>query len=253
MRDKFKLQSAQYEFPYHYLVDLSERSFGRNLDWGLDYLSYVETVISLVKRYAGRDLLDVGCGDGFLLYNLARERALHPDVRLVGIDLDEKAIKFAQAFCHGLATEFMVKDIAQYEDQFDVITAVETFEHIPDDEIVSFTGHVDRLLRPRGCLVVSVPSAVRPVIEKHYRHYTLEMLQQYFPTFQAMEVRYVTARRNLLYQIVSRLLSNRHLNLNIGWLGDALFSLHSRFTRDVSEARGAHIVAAFRKSDSGIG
>lgn len=247
MKRKFKLQSDQYEFPYHYLVDLPSRRFVRGLDWGLDYFSYMERVIDLVTKYAGRDLLDVGCGDGYLLYNLAREGTVDADVRMVGIDIDERAIKFAQAFCHGFSPKFYTMAIAEYNERHDLISAVETLEHIPHDEITAFTGHIDRLLRRSGILVVSVPSTVRPVIEKHYRHYTLDMLQSYFPDYETMEVHYVTARQNVIYQVIARLLSHPHFNLNFGWFKRILFRMHDRLTRDVPENRGAHIVAAFRK------
>ncbi len=247
MERKSKLQSDQYVFPYHYLVDLRSRQFVCNLDWGLDYLSYMGRVIDLVTKYVKGDLLDLGCGDGYLLYNLARLGSIDSDVRMVGIDVDEKAVLFARAFSHGLPVTFHVTDIAEYGEYFDLITTVEMLEHIPDDEQASFTAHVDRLLRPSGVLVVSVPSVVREVLEKHYRHYTLEMLQAYFPEYETLEVHYVTARRNLLYQVIARLLSNRHFNLNFSPFKRMLFGMHDRFTREVSEDRGAHIVAAFRK------
>lgn len=247
MKDKFKLQAEQYEFPYHYLVDLQSREFVRNLDWGLDYLSYVGKVIDLVKIYVKDDLLDIGCGDGFLLYNLAKDNEFGDHIHTVGIDVDEKAIKFAKAFSHGLPVSFKVQDLATYEARFSLITTIETLEHIPDEALDSFTGHIDRLLQSRGVLIVSVPSVVRPVIEKHYRHYNLEMLKTYFPTYDVVDVHFVTARRNLLYQIVARLLSHRHFNLNYGVFKRILFRMHDRLTRDVTEARGAHIVMAFRK------
>lgn len=248
MRHRFKLQSEQYEFPYHYLVDLESREFVRNLDWGLDYLSYMGRVMDLVRKYLDSELLDVGCGDGYLLYNLARSGAFDGDVRAVGIDVDEKAVKFARAFSHGLPIEFLVRDLQTYDVTSDLITAVETLEHIPDEEVESFTTHVDSLLRSSGVLIVSVPSIVRPVIEKHYRHYSLEMLQAHFPDYELLEVHHVTARRNLIYQIVARLLSYKHFNLNFGVFKRLLFGIHDRLTRDVSADRGAHIVAVLRKA-----
>lgn len=250
MSDKFKLQSSQYEFPYHYLVSLESREFARNLDWGLDYLSYMGRVLDLVRKYLDRELLDVGCGDGYLLYHLARSGAFNNGVKAVGIDVDEKAIKFAQAFSHGLPVEFLFKDFQEHNAKSGLITAVETLEHIPHEDIESFTSHMDALLRSSGVLIISVPSTVRPVIEKHYRHYNLEMLRAYFPSYELLEVHHITARRNLLYQIVARLLSHKHFNLNFSPFKRVLFRLHDRLTRDVSEDRGAHIVAVFRKPEA---
>ena len=247
MNSKFALQSEQYEFPYHYLVDLESREFVRNLDWGLDYLSYMEKVLGLTKKYYRGDVLDVGCGDGYLLYNLARDPDVGTLSRAVGIDVDEKAVKFAQAFSHGLPLTFKVQDIAAFDERFSLITTVETLEHIPDEVLASFTGHIDRLLDSGGVLIVSVPSNVRKLIEKHYRHYDLDMIRGYFPTYRLLETHYVSARKNILYQIVARLLADRHFNLNFGLFKRVLFALHNRLTRDVSADRGAHIVVALQK------
>ncbi len=247
MTDKFTLQSEQYEFPYHYLVDLDSRTFVKNLDWGLDYLTYVEKVLDLTRKYLTSDVLDVGCGDGYLLYSLVRGSGFDARVKAVGIDVDEKAVKFAQAFSHDLPVSFRVEDIAEYDEKFSLITTVETLEHIPDEALQAFTGHMDRLLSERGVLIVSVPSKVRKVIEKHYRHYDLGMIRAYFPEYRLLEVHFVTARKNLLYQIVARLLAHRHFNLNFGIFKRLLFAVHSRLTRDVSAARGAHIVAVLQK------
>lgn len=32
---------------------------------------------------------------------------------------------------------------------------VVTHEHIPDDELADFTGHIDRLLEPEGVLILT--------------------------------------------------------------------------------------------------
>lgn len=248
MNTKFHLQADQYQFPYHYLVDPQRNEFGRTLDWGLDYLTYMSKVAALVKKYVTTDVLDVGCGDGFLLYHLAQDPAFPADVKAVGIDLDEKPIKFAQAFSHDLPNvQFIAQDIDAYNTPFHLITAVETFEHIPDHLLDAFMANIDRLLQAGGFLIVSVPSKVRAVIEKHYRHYDLDMLRGYFPAYEVREVHYMTARKSLLYQVIALLLSNRRVNLNVPPFKQILLKLHERFTSEVSAKRGAHIVAVFQK------
>lgn len=249
MEEKFRIQADQYSFPYHYLVDLREQQFIRGLDWGLDYLTYMRKVLVLVQRYATSTVLDVGCGDGYLLVHLGQNPALrHLDA--LGIDVDERPIKFAQAFGHGLPNvTFQVQDIAEVQRTFGVVTAVETLEHIPDEVIPGFVAEMDRVLEPGGYLIISVPSVVRAVIPKHHRHYDLQMLQDYFPSYRVVERHHVTARKNVLYQAVSKLLSGRHFNLNFAPFRLPLLKLHERFTSDVSETRGGHVVAVLRKPD----
>lgn len=249
--EKRKLQADQYQFPYHYLIDLEEQTFGRSLGWGLDYLTYMRKVAALSAAHLDGDMLDVGCGDGALLCHLARQGVLGPETSAVGIDIDEKPVKFAQAFAHDFPNvSFRVEDIADYDRAFGLVTSVETFEHIPDDHIGPFTSHIDRLLQPGGTLVVSVPSKARPVLEKHHRHYDLGMLRSYFPAYDVREVHYMTDRSHPVYHLVSTLLCYRHLSLNFGGVGRALLKLHERFSSETTAERGAHIVAVFRKPET---
>lgn len=246
--EKSRIQSEQYRFPYHYLVDLEREDFVRNLDWGLDYLTYMKTVIHLVKKYVRGDILDVGCGDGFLLYSLARDGEVTKNLRAIGVDIDGQAIRFAQAFAYGLPNvTFIEDDLANIREQFSLMTAIETFEHIPGDHLESFVRNLDRLLAPTGHLIVSVPSKVRDVIEKHFRHYDLATLRSYFPEYDVREVHYVTARKNLVYQVIAKALANRYINLNFGIFKRVMMEIHRRFTSHVSEKRGAHIIAVFEK------
>lgn len=248
MKSRFELQAEQYQFPYHFLVDLEQETFGKSLGWGLDYFTYMKKVAALAAKYVEADLLDVGCGDGFLLHHLARQGLIGPGVEAVGIDIDEKPIKFAQAFAHEYPNvSYLAEDIANYDRTFGLITAVETFEHIPDDQIDAFTGHIDRLLRAGGRLIVSVPSKTRPVLEKHHRHYDLDLLRSYFPGYALHETHYMTDRSSPVYHVVSTLLCYRHFSLNMGPLGRVLLKLHERFSSEVTAERGAHIVAVFHK------
>ena len=103
MNQEFAIQSAQYQFPYHYLVDIQKKEFSKNLGWGLDYFTYMNKAIQLVKKYAREDILDIGCGDGFLLNNLMREPGMQ-SVEAVGIDIDEKPIRFALGQTHQMTS-----------------------------------------------------------------------------------------------------------------------------------------------------
>ena len=73
------------------------------------------------------------------------------------------------------------------------------------------------------------------------------MLLGYFPDYQVLEEHYVSARNRLLYQIVSTLLANRRVNLNVGLFKRALLTLHERYTADVTAEEGAHIVVVLGK------
>lgn len=96
-------------------------------------------------------LLDVGCGTGFLIDNLAKER----DAEYYGLDLSEKMIEIAKSkniegaeFVRGSA------NMLPYDDEsFDVVTCVQSFHHYPyPDEAMK---EVYRVLKKGGVYILS--------------------------------------------------------------------------------------------------
>lgn len=83
----------------------------------------------------GKKVLDLGCGHGSLCIDIAKAGA----IRVVGVDLNERLIQFAQ---HNLQynypelasrVEFLCLDIALLnEGEFDLMTSKDTFEHVMD-------------------------------------------------------------------------------------------------------------------------
>jgi 2-polyprenyl-3-methyl-5-hydroxy-6-metoxy-1,4-benzoquinol methylase len=106
----------------------------------------------LLGRAAPRSVLDVGCGEGVLTQRWA-ERL---DGRVVGIDLDDPAIQAEWAKRQAPNLEYRVmkaEDLPFADGEFDVATAIEVLEHVPDPEhTVSEMARV-----ASGHLLVSVP------------------------------------------------------------------------------------------------
>lgn len=247
MNEQFAIQSAQYEFPYHYLVDIRRQEFTKNLGWGLDYYTYMNKAMQLVKKYVENDILDIGCGDGFLLNNLMQDKSLQ-QVKAVGIDIDKKPIRFAQAFASDLPNvDFLCEDIFVYEKQFQLISCIETLEHIPDEMIAPFVKRMDELLLPGGKLIVSVPSVNTPLNKKHFRHYDRVMLEGYFPDFEVLEQHYVSKKNTRLYKFIQFLLCNPRVNLNFSPIRQLLFSVYQSKMVDVSENNCGHVMMVFKK------
>jgi 2-polyprenyl-3-methyl-5-hydroxy-6-metoxy-1,4-benzoquinol methylase len=79
-------------------------------------------------------LLDVGCGEGVLVHRWALSM---PQARLVGIDLEEQSIQAGWAERQAPNLEYRTmpaEDLPFAEDEFDVATAIEVLEHVPDPE-----------------------------------------------------------------------------------------------------------------------
>lgn len=240
MKEKFKIQDDQYAFPYHHLVTFRDFDTHKVMMWGFEYYAYISKVISLVKGRSFSSLLDVGCGEGKMILELSREV---PGGKLKGVDLSERAILFARAFNFGNTAEFSCEDVSTMSERYDIITLVETLEHIPDDEVPGFVQAVAARLNEGGILVVSVPAVNFPVLTKHYRHYDLSLLSAHLEGFQLEEVHYLV-KQGLLYTMLVRLFGKCSSFRAIRFV---LFSVAKRFVFEASPDTARHLVGAFKK------
>jgi 2-polyprenyl-3-methyl-5-hydroxy-6-metoxy-1,4-benzoquinol methylase len=82
-----------------------------------------------------QSLLDVGCGEGVLVYEWAKR--LGEQKRVVGIDLEEDSIQqgWAQRQAPNLEYKVMrAENLPFADDEFDLASAIEVLEHVPDPE-----------------------------------------------------------------------------------------------------------------------
>ena len=110
------------------------------------------TLEHLFRRASPASLLDVGCGEGVLTHQWAQRI----DGRVVGIDLDDPQLheEWKTRQCPNLEYMVMKAENLPFADkEFDVATAIEVLEHVPDPEhTVSEMARV-----ASGHLLVSVP------------------------------------------------------------------------------------------------
>ncbi len=96
--------------------------------------SFERTLDELMGRAQPRSLLDVGCGEGVLVHRWAEQL---PHARLVGIDLEEESIQVGWAEHRAPNLEYRTmpaEDLPFAEDEFELATAIEVLEHVPDPE-----------------------------------------------------------------------------------------------------------------------
>jgi 2-polyprenyl-3-methyl-5-hydroxy-6-metoxy-1,4-benzoquinol methylase len=96
--------------------------------------SFERTLDELLARAEPRSLLDVGCGEGVLVHQWAQRL---PHARIVGIDLEEDSIQAGWAERQAPNLEYrtmLAEDLPFAPGEFDLATAIEVLEHVPDPE-----------------------------------------------------------------------------------------------------------------------
>jgi 2-polyprenyl-3-methyl-5-hydroxy-6-metoxy-1,4-benzoquinol methylase len=89
---------------------------------------------ALLELAAPSSVLDVGCGEGVLVYGWAQRLR---ECRLVGVDLREESIQAGWAQRQAPNLEYRVMedpDLPFAADEFDLASAIEVLEHVPDPE-----------------------------------------------------------------------------------------------------------------------
>jgi len=104
-----------------------------------------------------KPLLDVACGAGYGSFQIAKN---YPDIQVIGVDYDPKAIKYASENYVLPNLNFKQGDLQYWDDtigneKFEVIISFDTIEHVLHREIVmeNFLSH----LEDNGVLLISTP------------------------------------------------------------------------------------------------
>jgi 2-polyprenyl-3-methyl-5-hydroxy-6-metoxy-1,4-benzoquinol methylase len=114
-------------------------------------LSATESQVGLIKQYKnGTRLLDIGCGEGFFLFNASKA-----GYTTKGVELSQGAAEYARRE-FGLDVEAKPFEELRFpENHFDVITLWQVLEHVPYPRMILKEAH--RILKPGGLLAMSTP------------------------------------------------------------------------------------------------
>lgn len=190
-------------------------------------------------------VLDVGCGDGRFLNFLNETKGYK---KLKGVDLSEKAIRLAQAM-NDKSIEFERKDIADETEKYEAITCIEVLEHIPEEELGNFLRGISNALDNGGRVFVTVPSVNVPLNKKHYRHYTLGLLEEQLSAsnsgLKVEEGFYIVPLKTIYDKIVGKILNNRFYELKCydNWCWRRLW----RKGLITTETKGEHVFCVLVK------
>jgi SAM-dependent methyltransferase len=237
-KDLFDIQESLYTFPYHYLPTIHHGTVIRlhqQLKWGLEYMTYLSFIVDIIRQYEIESLCDIGCGDGRLI-NMIKQ--FIPNI--TGVDISEQALAFARAFNPGI--NFLCEDIRNLSGSYEWITLVEVLEHIPDADVTKIISNIARLIKDDGTLLITVPTINVPKNEKHYRHYTYQLLNETIRPFFEIRNCWWLYRYNIITRAMRVFLCNKLYSLNFEPILKFVWRFHQHHTYFASERNGAHLI-----------
>ncbi|MGY6708464.1 MAG: methyltransferase domain-containing protein [Rhizobiaceae bacterium] len=152
---------------------------GLNRDQSGLHRRRMEAVLEEVRRSAARAILDLGCGDGDLLVELARLPGVE---RLWGFDLDADAIRAARLRLEMLDTTLpgdVRLDVRSLTDQpellggFDCAILLEVIEHLNPQGLPAVESALFSAMRPQTVILTTPNSEYNPLLgvpEGRLRH-----------------------------------------------------------------------------------
>jgi 2-polyprenyl-3-methyl-5-hydroxy-6-metoxy-1,4-benzoquinol methylase len=119
------------------------------------YQKCIQLLRDKIGSFEGKRVVDLGCGDGVLTYELFKNGA-----ESYGVDLSDEAIKYAKQKHSSLGSnaQFFVESCTDthFDDGFfDAVISSDVIEHLSNPgELLS---EIQRLLKPNGLAVISTP------------------------------------------------------------------------------------------------
>ncbi len=116
------------------------------------------TDLAMLERLvapAGKDVVDIGCGGGQLVRDLAGREA-----RVVGVEISPQQLEPALAHDDGSGGSYRVGQAQQLplpDASMDVAVFLRTLHHIPPPELMQALREARRVLRPGGAVYVAEP------------------------------------------------------------------------------------------------
>lgn len=139
--------------------------------------------LSFVKQYfAGKSVLDAGCGVGYSSAFIAGNGAR----RVIGIDISDEAVRYAQVHYKLSNLEFGVMDCTNLgfmSESFDLVCSLDVIEHLHNTD--RYLNEVHRVLKAGGIYYLSTPNKKRTSLRSdkpswafHVREFCLDEIQE---------------------------------------------------------------------------
>lgn len=129
-----------------------------------------------IKNILRPEILDIGCGDGYMTNDMARAGRT-----VTGVDASASGLKFARELS-APSIRYLLAEACKLpfpDNSFDVVTSFDTIEHIEND--VAFVLEMKRVLKPRGLVIITTCNRQRifdHFSKKHWREYSNKELKE---------------------------------------------------------------------------
>jgi SAM-dependent methyltransferase len=159
------------------LYDHSSRAWARTEPSSVSDFTARPAVIEMCRPFAGKTVLDLGCGEGYCARILRRNGA----ERVLGIDVSAGMIDAAQReeAREPLGIQYRCGDAGQLAEiesgGTDLVVAVFLFNYLTSDAMAACMVEVARVLRPGGRFVFAVPHPALPWMRKPERPFFFDV------------------------------------------------------------------------------
>lgn len=110
-------------------------------------------VLKLLGNVKEKDVLDAGCGDGYLSRAIAKKGG-----NVIGIDISENLINVSKSKSPNI--KFFVDSVVSFEkisQEFDVVISIIVLQHLNKKDIIESLKKTYLLLRPKGIFIIAIP------------------------------------------------------------------------------------------------
>jgi len=187
-------------------------------------------ILSLSKRYVGKNTLDVGAGSGALIK--AFQEKYKSDKHIVGVDIAPKTKEIQYANCTDLPFE---------DGSFDTCFCTDLIEHLADPDLDKCLNEINRVLKLKGYGIfstiadenlndrtVTCPECGRKFhIRGHCQVFNEERIGSLFQSkgFKVVKIKTIKLHFIAMFKILARIFYFFHLDqlLGVKFLTDDLF------------------------------
>lgn len=145
------IKAKEYGFDYWD----GDRRFGYG---GYKYLPgrwkpVAEALINDYNLTAGSSVLEIGCGKGYLLYEMI---LIQPELKIVGLDISTYALNHAKEEIQPFISLHNAKDPLPFQDnQFDLVISLGTFHNLKLFDLKTALGEMERVGKQKYLMLES--------------------------------------------------------------------------------------------------